>query len=121
MPGWEIFFLKDSDSVGGRPFLALTLILMLAVSGLPVYAHKSQKDLSRSFWLGWLGGALAAVCLAYEKGDSPKKWVDYWMNTIDTNNELVESDKAKLYQGLRQDYASKELRKCGNLFDELGY
>ena len=43
------------------------------------------------------------------------------MNTIDTNNELVESDKAKLYQGLRQDYASKELRKCGNLFDELGY
>ena len=43
------------------------------------------------------------------------------MNTIDANDELIESYKAKLYQVLRQDYATKELRKCGNLFDELGY
>ena len=56
-----------------------------------------------------------------KKETHQKKWVDYWMNAIDTNDELVESDKAKLYQGLRQDYATKELRKRGNLFDELGY
>jgi len=117
----KFFYLKDFGCVGGRPFLSLMLALVLASSALPANAHKSQKDLSRSFWIGWLGGALAAVCLAYEKGDTPKKWVDYWINTVATNDQLVESDKAKLYQGLRRDYAAKELSKCGDFFDELGY
>lgn len=66
-------YLKDFAFVGGKPCSSLMLTLGLAVSALPANAQKSQKDLSRSFWFGWLGGALAAVCLAYENGDTPKK------------------------------------------------